>query len=149
MILRLETCRRLALALLVLVSGGALADLKAENARLRLMPGDLPAAGYVQLHNTGEQPVVLIGASTPDYGRVMMHQSRQENGMASMIHVASLVLEPDETISFAPGGYHLMLMERQRPLAIGEEVDITFLLEGGEELPISFRAVSPASVTGD
>jgi copper(I)-binding protein len=52
-------------------------------------------------------------------------------------------------VQFAPGGYHLMLMKRQQPLAVGDEVDITLEFEDGRRLPVTFRAVSPASETGE
>jgi len=76
--------------LLLAVSTTALADLQVSEAKLRLLPGDLPAAGYFTLTNTGKQPVVLTGAQSPAFAQVMMHRSSLENGMASMQHVAQV-----------------------------------------------------------
>jgi len=50
----------------------AMAELKVSEAKLRLLPGNLPAAGYFTLTNTGNQPVVLTGAQSPAFAQVMM-----------------------------------------------------------------------------
>lgn len=133
--------------LLFMVSAAAMAaGLEVRDARMRLLPGDLPAAGYFSLVNVSSETMVLVGAESPAFKRVTMHQSMQENGMAGMKHVPQLTLAPGGRVDFAPGGYHLMLMKRQRPLAVGEEVTVTFLFEDGRRLPVAFQAVSPASL---
>lgn len=75
-----------------------------------------------------------------------MHQSMKKNGMASMTHVPQLEVAPGGRVEFTPGSYHLMLMKRQRPLAVGDEVSVTFHFEDGQRLPVMFQAVSPASL---
>ncbi|GLZ87431.1 hypothetical protein Pres01_34820 [Metapseudomonas resinovorans] len=137
--------RYLSLALLLAVSTGALADLEAKDARLRLLPGNLPAAGYFSLTNTGSQPIVLIGAQSPAYAEVMMHRSAVENGTASMQHVEQVEVAPGATVNFASGGYHLMLMQRQQPVALGDQVEVTLQFADGQSLPVTFTAVSPTT----
>ncbi|GLZ88016.1 hypothetical protein Pres01_40670 [Metapseudomonas resinovorans] len=133
------------MALLLATSAEALADLEAKDARLRLLPGNLPAAGYFRLTNTGTQPVVLTGAQSPTYAEVMMHRSAVENGTASMQHVEKVEVAPGATVNFASGGYHLMLMQRQRPVALGDKVEVTLQFADGQSLPVTFTAVSPAA----
>lgn len=62
------------------------------NARLRLLPGDLPAAGYFRLSNASGNPAVLVGAESPEFERVTMHQNTQDKGMTSMEPVPRLEL---------------------------------------------------------
>lgn len=38
---------------------------------------------------------------------------------------AGLALEADETVSFEPGGYHVMLFDLAAPLAVGDEIELT------------------------
>ncbi|HDZ58148.1 MAG TPA: copper chaperone PCu(A)C [Pseudomonas xinjiangensis] len=121
------------------------ADLEVTDARLRLLPGDLPAAGYFSLSNTSGESVVLVGAESPAFERVTVHQSTQDKGMASMEPVPHLELAPGDAVEFAPGGYHLMLMERQSPLALGDEVTVTLVFKDGQRLPVMFQAVSPTA----
>ncbi len=117
-------------------------DLEVRDARVRLLPGDLPAAGYFRIQNRGSTAVVLVGAESPAYGEVMMHQSTRNGGTARMEHVGHLRLAPGASLEFAPGGYHLMLMQRRQPLAVGDEVTVTLVFKDGQRLPVAFRAVS-------
>lgn len=121
------------------------AELEVKDARLRLLPGDLPAGGYFSLSNVGSQSVVLAGAESAAYERVMMHRSTEKDGLASMEQVLQLELAPGQTVNFVPGSYHLMLMKRREPLAIGEELHVTLLFADGFRLPVTFQVVSPAS----
>lgn len=136
---------RQATALLLAVSTTALAELQVSEAKLRLLPGDLPAAGYFTLTNTGSQPVVLTGAKSPAFAEVMMHRSSLKNGMASMQHVEQVEVPAGTSLTFASGGYHLMLMLRQRELALGDPVEATLLFGDGKSLPVTFTAVPPGA----
>ncbi|MDR5866136.1 copper chaperone PCu(A)C [Halomonas koreensis] len=141
--------RRLAGSLLaLLLSSGAAqaADLDVSEARLRLMPGDLPGAGYFQLHNTGDEAVTLVGADSEAYGKVMLHMTVSEDGMSSMHAVSELEVASGDTLEFAPRGYHLMLMKRAHPLAVGDEVEVTLEFAGDRRLPVTFDVVSPRSL---
>ena len=41
------------------------AELQVKDQRIRLLPGELPAAGYLTATNTGSRPLVLVGAESP------------------------------------------------------------------------------------
>lgn len=133
------------LLLLIVSAVAEAAELEVKDARLRLLPGDLPAGGYFSLSNVGSQSVVLVGAESAAYERVMMHRSTEKDGMASMEQVLQLELAPGQTVNFVPGSYHLMLMKRREPLAIGEELSVTLLFADGFRLPVTFQVVSSAS----
>lgn len=132
----------------VLLSGVAHADRKIEvsDARLRLMPGDLPGAGYFRLHNGGSDAIRLIGAHGDAYKKIMMHKSVNNNGMASMKAVSVIKVAAGQDVEFAPSGYHLMLMHRTAPMKVGDTVVITLDFEGGHGLPVVFDVVSPAAM---
>ncbi|CAE6902349.1 copper chaperone PCu(A)C [Ectopseudomonas chengduensis] len=132
-------------ALLLIASTAAMAELQVSEAKLRLLPGNLPAAGYFTLTNTGNQPVVLTGAQSTAFLQVMMHRSSLENGMASMQHVAQVEVAAGATLKFAPGGYHLMLMQRQRELALGDQVEASLLFADGQSLSVTFTTVPPGA----
>lgn len=141
--------RRLACGLLaLLMSAGAAqaADLDVSEAQLRLMPGDLPGAGYFRLHNAGDETVTLVGADSDAYENVMLHMTKSEDGMSSMHSVSELEVAPGDTLEFAPKGYHLMFMKRARPLAVGDEIEVTLEFAGDRRLPVTFDVVSPTSL---
>ncbi|EPK3438434.1 MULTISPECIES: copper chaperone PCu(A)C [Pseudomonas aeruginosa group] len=142
---RVDRCRLGGLLLLIFSTAVAAADLEVKGARLRLLPGDLPAGGYFSLSNVSKQSAALVGAERAAFEHVMMHRSTEKDGMAGMEPVLRLEVAPGETLNFAPGGYHLMLMKRLVPLAIGEKVNVTLLFADGAHLPVIFQVVSPAS----
>lgn len=121
-------------------------DLEVTDAQLRLLPGDLPAAGYFTLHNAGSNTVTLNGAESAAFAMTHMHLSSEEDGMSSMRSVDQLEVAADETLEFSPGGYHLMFMKRQQPLEIGDEVEVTLQFEDQDPLPVTFEVVPPASM---
>jgi copper(I)-binding protein len=133
--------------LLLVGTSGALsaAELKVTEARIRLLPGDIPAAGYFTLANTSKADITLIGANSPAFGDVTMHRSVNQDGVTSMQPIAQLELAAEEQIEFAPRGYHLMLMKRTRPLAIGDDIELTLLFANGQQQSVTFRAVSPTT----
>jgi copper(I)-binding protein len=115
---------------------------EAAGAWVRWLPADLPAAGYVTLTNKGSTALELVGASSPDYADVGMHQTLDNHGMSEMRPVASLLLKPQATVRFAEGGYHLMLMHPSRPLHPGDRVEIVFRFSDGRTMPVPFEVRS-------
>jgi copper(I)-binding protein len=127
---------------LALFAGAALANtsgISVHNPRIRLLPGDLPLAGYFDLHNAGKKTVTLVGASCPDFGKVMMHHSISKNGQETMVMVMKLPVAPGKSIHFAPGGYHLMLMKRRHEIKVGQKLPITLKFADGHSLRVHFR----------
>lgn len=83
------------------------AEQHVKDQRIRLLPGELPAAGYFTATNTGSRLLVLVGAENPAVETVMMHKSTQKDGTASMAHIEELRLAPGESVEFSPGGVSL------------------------------------------
>ena len=113
--------------------------IEVTNPRIRLLPGDLPLAGYFDVRNSGKNAVSLTGASSADFGMVMMHKSMHMNGEASMMMVDKIEVSPGKTVQFAPGGYHLMLMNRKKDLKVGDKVLIDLEFGNGQKMGIEFK----------
>ena len=113
------------------VGAAAPAALTAQDAWIRATPGVDVAAAYLTLRNAGSQPVVVTGVRSPAAESAMIHATTLINGESTMRPHESLRIAPGETVRFAPGGLHIMLHGLKRPLAVGEEVPVTVLLEGG------------------
>ncbi|HEX7342199.1 MAG TPA: copper chaperone PCu(A)C [Rhodanobacteraceae bacterium] len=112
----------------------------ASHAWIRLLPGTLPAGGYVTLHNAGDKSLVLTGASSPDYQSIMLHRSILANGMSRMVMIKQLKLPAHATIKLAPGGYHLMLMQAMRTIHVGDTVPVVLHFANGGQLHVNFKA---------
>jgi len=113
------------------VGAAAPAALTAQDAWIRATPGVDVAAAYLTLHNAGTQTVVVTGVRSPAAESAMIHETTLSNGESTMRPRESLRIAPGETVRFAPGGLHVMLHGLKRPLAVGDEVPVTVLLEGG------------------
>lgn len=74
--------------------------------RLNAVPGR-PAAGYLTL-TSGGQPDRLVAVTAPGV-RVEMHSMTMAGGVMSMQKLDGLAVPAGATVSFAPGGNHLML----------------------------------------
>ena len=114
-------------------------DIQVKEAWIRWLPANVPGGGYMTLINTGAAARVLIGASSPDYGEVSIHQSRIRNGVNEMAPVASIELRPHIPVRFAEGGYHLMLMQPKRSLKPGDRVLITLRFAQGPSVEVPFE----------
>ena len=110
------------MAATALVSAG---EVSASGAWIRLLPGSLPGAGYVELRNEGKDPMALIRIESPAFSDIELHLSSEEDGVAHMQHVERLDLPPGETVVLAPGGYHLMMFGRSAGLTLGGLVPVT------------------------
>jgi periplasmic copper chaperone A len=142
----------LLVALTTLLAAGAVqatdsTSVKASGAWIRVLPGSLPAGGYVTLENTSATGIAVTGAKSADYGDAMIHKSSTETGMGRMEMVDKVPLPANGKVAFAPGGYHVMLMQPKHPVNAGDKVVVTFTLSDGSTLPVTFEA-KPANATG-
>ena len=109
------------------------------NARIRLLPGDLPLAGYFDLVNQDKRPLTLTAASSPAFKMVHLHRSIEQGGKSMMVPAGNLEIKPGATLHFAPGGYHLMLMDRVKPLQVGDKVPMTLQFTDHKPLRVMFE----------
>ena len=136
-----------ALLTLLLSCGMAQAqDLVLKDAKLSLLSGDMPGAGYFSLQNRSAEPLTLVGAESDVFKNTEIHMSMEKDGMASMQAVPALDIAAGDTLEFAPKGYHLMFMNRLTPLAVGDDVEVILHFADDQQLPATFEVVSPATL---
>ncbi len=132
----------LLLALPVLLGAAAPAGVTAENPWMRYLLPNIPAGGYLTLHNDGNNPAVLTGASSPACGTLMLHKSEDMSGMSMMVMVPSITVPAHGSVSFAEGGYHLMCM--QPKMKLGDKISVTLTFQDGSALPVTMPVYGPA-----
>lgn len=92
-------------------------------------PG-VPGVGFLTLTNTGQQPDVLLSASSPAAGQIEIHQSSLAKGVMQMRAVSQGVALPvGQAVTLAPGGLHLMLFQLREPLVEGQSLPLTLHFE--------------------
>ena len=119
------------------------APVTASEGWIRWLPGNAPMAAYMLLTNKGSATMTLVSASSPRFTQIMLHQSVDMSGMSQMKMVATLVLPPHQTVAIAPGGYHLMLMSPQTPVAVGERIPMTLQFSDGQRLDVTLPVSPP------
>ena len=105
---------------------------------LRLVVPTRPAAGYFKLDNSTDAAIELIGASSSGCGQLMLHRSRNVNGVETMHPVKSVQVAAHGSVSFTPGGYHLMCMSPAATLSPGKNVPITLKFADGKTITADF-----------
>ena len=116
----------------------------AQNAWVRWLPNNLPAAGYVTLVNSGDKPVDLVDISSTDYGDAMLHQTVSNGSSQKMVMVDKLTVPAHGQVAIAPGGYHVMLEGAKHKIAPGDTVHLMLEFSDGATLDTPFAVKSPA-----
>jgi copper(I)-binding protein len=118
--------RVLALASLFVLAacGGNAPPLVASDVVVkRPVPGMQMTAGYLTLHNNSGEDIEIGRVTSPQFGKVEMHETVIADGVASMSALGTVVIPAGSSLQFRPGGKHLMLM---RPGANLEQVTLEF-----------------------
>ena len=97
------------------------------NLWARATPPRAPTgAGYLTITNNGNEADTLTAVSTPAAETSELHIMEVKNGIMTMHPVAGGIKIPGgETVTLAPGGYHLMFIKLKHDLKQGEELPVT------------------------
>ncbi|MDE1979126.1 MAG: copper chaperone PCu(A)C [Brachymonas sp.] len=126
------------------------AGIQVTDAWIRWLPANLPAGGYAKVTNDTDKEIKLVGASSPKYGMVMLHQTVNKNGMSNMVHVDAIAIAPHKSMAFTPGDYHIMLMQPKPGIEPGQKVPVTLKFTDGQTVTAEFEVRKPtASGPGD
>jgi len=130
----------LLLSLLLLVPSLAAAQagpLIVQNAWMRKAPGADSAAVYLELRNTSVRPVVVVGVRSPVANHVMVHETSVTDGQSRMRAYDRLIVAPGKSVSFAPGGLHVMLSGFNRSVSVGQTVPLVLVLADGSTVAVA------------
>ncbi|MCW8827830.1 MAG: copper chaperone PCu(A)C [Gammaproteobacteria bacterium] len=111
-----------------------------EDAWIRQAPpGATALAGYMTLHNHSDRERLLVGANSPLFGKVMLHRTVMEEGIASMVHQPLIPIPAGGKVIFKPNDFHIMLMKPLQALRAGDQVEVTLEFKNGETLSVSYE----------
>lgn len=98
-----------------------------------------PAGGYFMAHGTAAADA-LVSVSSPRAERVELHSMANENGVMKMRREDSFALPAKGTLTFAPGGSHLMLFGLSPDVKPGGRVPLTFRFKSGATVTLDAEA---------
>ncbi len=116
------------------------ASLGVSDAWIRLSPvPNSPSAAYFTLRG-GPAAEQLTGVTSPQVQRSEMHETMVgDHAMSSMAPVTQVALPAGGTLSFAPGGRHVMLFGLDPAATAGREVRLDFAFASGKMLTAKAR----------
>jgi periplasmic copper chaperone A len=117
-------------ALVLAASSPAFAEtgaIKIEQPWSRATPGGATAgAVYLSIQNSSAVADRLTGASSDVAARTEVHEMTLADGVMKMREVSGGIAIPAHgSVTFKPGGYHVMLIGLKKPLKAGESVALT------------------------
>lgn len=95
------------------------------------VPGQTATGAFMTL--TAKEGARLLGAASEVAGVVEIHEMAMDGNVMKMRAVAAIELPAGRAVQLKPGGYHVMLMDLKRPLAVGEKVRVELRIETREK----------------
>lgn len=97
------------------------------------------AAGYFTVENRGTRPDRLLSAESAAAAKVEIHQMSVQDGIMTMRPLdGGLAIPPDATVSFAPGGDHIMFVGLNAPFEEGQRIPVVLIFEGAGKVEAAF-----------
>lgn len=105
-------------------------------------PPNSTMAGYMHIHNNGKEPVVLVAANSPLFGKVEIHSMTMSGDMMRMRKLDELEIPAGGQTALSPGGNHLMLMKPQRQFKPGDLIPLSIVTREGQEHSVELEVRS-------
>jgi copper(I)-binding protein len=106
-------------------------------------------AGYMSITNHAKTADTLKSVETPVARKVEIHTTTMTNGVMSMKRRdAGLPIGAGETVTFSPGGNHLMLIGMTSATKAGDQIPLTLVFASGTRIKMNFLVGNgPTSAT--
>jgi copper(I)-binding protein len=101
--------------------------------------GASSAAGYMTITNNGNAPDRVNCVSSDASARCQIHTMTMQDGVMRMRPVeGGLEILPGQTITLAPGGFHMMLVDLTHPLEAGQTLKATLKFDKAGTVDVSY-----------
>lgn len=132
------------------VSVFAAGKLEINDAWIRSAPPNaMMLAGYATLHNAGDAAITINAVTAEGFADTSLHETVMVGDVSQMRSMGDLVIAPGASVAFAPGGKHIMLMQRIESSNRRPHVAITFsFADGGKQsADFAIRHATPTDET--
>ncbi len=126
-----------ALIIVSIFSGHAI---KIHDAWMRPGAEKMGTALYFTMDNTTSEPDTLYKVTSDISGKVQIHETYQEGELNGMREIKHLVIEPNSTINFKPGSYHIMVMKLKKDILKGSKAQFTLFFSKAGKIKIEATA---------
>jgi copper(I)-binding protein len=118
-------------AILASTPGVLASDVMVRDAFARASAVSTAKAGavYMTLTNQGARPDRLLQITTPSAASAEVHESAENDGVATMRPVEGLEIPAGGSVDLKPGGHHVMLVGLKAPLKKGDMITLQLKFE--------------------
>ena len=118
--------------LFFILAFSAHAEVSVQDAWIRAtVPQQKVTGAFMEITSTADAHIIAIKSPIAD--RAEIHEMKMDNGVMTMRAVSNLPLGAGKSVSFAPGGYHIMLFGLHQQVKTGDSVPLTLLIEDGQK----------------
>ncbi|MDH1523075.1 copper chaperone PCu(A)C [Achromobacter mucicolens] len=108
------------------------AGLTVEDAWVRAtVPNQHATGAFMRL--TAAESGRLVGVESQAAKHVEVHEMAMQDNVMKMRQVAGIDLPAGKAVELKPGGYHVMLIDLAKPIAAGDHVALTLIVEDGSK----------------
>ena len=132
--------RTLFISLFFISTANAADSLQIENAwSPEAPPVAKVMAGYMKINNLSNKDIKILSAKSDLFKRVEIHLTEMSDGMMRMIKQENLKIKAKGHIELKPGGLHMMLMGKLKPVKAGSVIAVTLTLDNGKTINIKLK----------
>lgn len=102
-----------------------------------------PAALYFTLTNAGGELLMLRAANIAGAESATLHGTSEYAGQMTMPELIQIPVAAGETVEFAPGDKHVMVMGLPDGLEPGGEIEVTLSFLRGDKISFPARLLAP------
>jgi len=100
------------------------------------LPGSNMSVAYLALRNNTAEPIAVTRVSSPQFGRIEMHESTLAEGIARMQKLDALVAAPRSSLLLQQNGKHLMLMDPIDSLTLDQPISLRLHTDTAGEIVV-------------
>lgn len=130
-------------AVLMATSLSVCAELTVTEAWVRATVPQQKATGAF-MHLKSDTDARLVAAESPVAAVVEIHEMVMENEVMKMSPISGLDLPAGQDVELTPGGYHIMLMDLQQQVKVGEDVPVRLIVEHRDGTRENVDVLAPA-----
>jgi copper(I)-binding protein len=101
-------------------------------------------AGYATIRNPCATALTIVGAESPQFHDVSLHQTINTDEMSHMRMTTRVTVPAHGEVRMTPGAMHLMLMRPVHDFQPGEKVRLTMRFANGGQLATEFPVLREA-----
>ena len=105
--------------------------------------------GGLWLAATTDKPQVVVAAQTSAARKAELHSHTMQDGMMVMRQLPQVEIPAGQTVTFQPGGLHIMLIGLNHALEDGQQIDLTLDFADGHKLELQVPVGQPGMPAQD